>query len=156
VCLPTGDAAPGRVPEHVRALETEVAVLRTLRHENIVRYLGTGRDGDAVCVFLEYVQGGSIAGLLAKFGPFSEAVIRSYTRQVLRGLEYLHARGIVHRDTKVGGARRGGCGRSSFGLGRAALGPGVLWASSICAGLRFAWLGCAGLRVSMVPRNPVC
>lgn len=32
----------GRVAEHVRALEAEVAVLLQLNHRNIVRYLGTG------------------------------------------------------------------------------------------------------------------
>ena len=51
-------------------------------------------------IFLEYVPGGSIASLLAKFGAFSEQVVRVYTRQILAGLAYLHARGIVHRDVK--------------------------------------------------------
>jgi serine/threonine protein kinase len=75
-----------------------------------VRYLGTERTEDAMYIFLEYVHGGSIAGLLAKFGAFQEAVIRVYTRQILRGLEYLHARSIVHRDIKVRRrrGRRGG------------------------------------------------
>jgi len=79
-----------------------VGVLRGLKHDNIVQYLGTERTDDSMYIFLEYVHGGSIAGLLAKFGPFQEAVVRVYTRQILRGLEYLHARGIMHRDIKVG------------------------------------------------------
>lgn len=91
------EALQGRVAEHIRALEAEVDVLRTLKHENIVRYLGTERTGDALHIFLEYVPGGSIASLLTRFGAFSESVIRNYTAQLLRGLEYLHARGIMHR-----------------------------------------------------------
>ncbi|KAI8476309.1 MAG: kinase-like domain-containing protein [Monoraphidium minutum] len=94
------EALQGRVSEHIRALEAEVEVLRGLKHENIVQYLGTERTSDSMYIFLEYVHGGSIASLLAKFGPFQEAVIRVYTRQILRGLEYLHARGIMHRDIK--------------------------------------------------------
>ena len=39
---------------------------------------------------MEYVPGGSIASLLRKFGRFEEPLVRVYTRQVLRGLEYLH------------------------------------------------------------------
>lgn len=90
----------GRVAEHIKALEAEVAVLKTLKHENIVQYLGTERTEDSIHIFLEYVPGGSIASLLAKFGPFQESVIRVYTRQILRGLEYLHQKGIMHRDIK--------------------------------------------------------
>lgn len=91
------EALQGRVAEHIRALEAEVDVLKNLKHENIVRYLGTERTGDALHIFLEYVPGGSIASLLTRFGAFPEAVIRAYTAQLLRGLEYLHARGIMHR-----------------------------------------------------------
>ncbi len=49
---------------------------------------------------MEYVPGGSIASLLARFGPLKEAVIRQYTRAALSGLAYLHAAGIAHRDVK--------------------------------------------------------
>jgi len=85
---------------HVAALEAEVKVLGTLSHPNIVRYLGTARDQDSLNIFLEYVPGGSIAQLLSKFGPFNERVIRSYTRQLLQGLEFLHRHRIMHRDIK--------------------------------------------------------
>jgi serine/threonine protein kinase len=94
------EALQGRVAEHIKALEAEVEVLKTLQHENIVRYLGTEITEDSLHIFLEYVPGGSIASLLAKFGAFPESVIRVYTAQLLRGLEYLHQKGIMHRDIK--------------------------------------------------------
>eukprot|EP00775_Hariotina_reticulata_P009871 gene9871-10029_t len=93
-------ALQGRVAEHIKALEAEVEVLKTLQHENIVRYLGTERTEDALHIFLEYVPEGSIASMLAKFGALPESVIRLYTAQLLRGLEYLHQKGIMHRDIK--------------------------------------------------------
>lgn len=51
---------------------------------------GTEKGSDALTIFLEYVPGGSIASLLAKFGSFKESVVRVYTKQILQGLEYLH------------------------------------------------------------------
>ena len=38
--------------------------------------------------------------MLMEFGAFHEDVIAAYTRQILLGLQYLHGKGIVHRDIK--------------------------------------------------------
>eukprot|EP00899_Mesostigma_viride_P002866 jgi/Mesvir1/12580/Mv10329-RA.1 len=85
---------------HARGLQAEVAVLRQLRHPNIVRYLGTEKTDTSLNIFLEFVPGGSIASLLSKFGSFTEQVVGMYTRQILEGLEYLHHHRIMHRDIK--------------------------------------------------------
>jgi hypothetical protein len=52
-------------------------------------------------IFLEYVPGGSIYSLLKKFGSFPEDVIRTYTKRILVGLEYLHAHNIIHRGPSI-------------------------------------------------------
>eukprot|EP01107_Rhizomastix_libera_P008830 TRINITY_DN2432_c0_g1_i1.p1 TRINITY_DN2432_c0_g1~~TRINITY_DN2432_c0_g1_i1.p1 ORF type:complete len:996 (-),score=301.56 TRINITY_DN2432_c0_g1_i1:97-3084(-) len=78
----------------------EVGVLRLLKHENIVRFLGASVKEENLFIFLEYIPSGSISSLLLKFGPFSESVVKLYTRQILEGLQYLHNCKIVHRDIK--------------------------------------------------------
>jgi len=82
------------------SLEHEITLMKVMHHPNIVQYLGTTRDREALCIFLEYVTGGSIRQMLERFGQLDETVVRTYTRQLLLGLEYLHRNGIAHRDIK--------------------------------------------------------
>lgn len=100
---------PGQPTDATRqaaqALLVEVRCLQSLSHPNIVRYLGVERDDieGVISIMLEFCAGGSIASLLDKFGPFNEALTRSYLRMVLSGLHFLHTRpggGILHRDVK--------------------------------------------------------
>lgn len=75
----------------------ELQILSTLRHPNIVQYYGSCVEGSFLNIFFEFVSGGSIASLLAKYGSFKEAVIKKYTKQIITGLGYLHANNILHR-----------------------------------------------------------
>ena len=81
-------------------IKTEVELMRSLKHPNIVRYLGAQMDNRYLHIFQEWVPGGSVSSLLSKFGPFSIEVIQSYISQTLRGLVYLHDNDIMHRDIK--------------------------------------------------------
>ncbi|EEF42032.1 mitogen activated protein kinase kinase kinase 3, mapkkk3, mekk3, putative [Ricinus communis] len=86
--------------ECLKQLNQEIALISELSHPNIVQYYGSKMEEDKLSVYLEYVSGGSIQKLLNEYGPFSEPVIRSYTKQILCGLAYLHRRNTVHRDIK--------------------------------------------------------
>jgi len=81
-------------------IKTEVELMRSLEHTNIVRYLGAQMDDEYLHIFQEWVPGGSVASLLSKFGAFSIEVIQSYISQTLEGLNYLHDNNIMHRDIK--------------------------------------------------------
>lgn len=83
-------------------LQNEIRLLSRIQHPNIVQYLGSTIDKTThhLLIFLEYVAGGSLMSMMSKFGPFKEQVVRQYCIQVMKGLELLHQRGIVHRDIK--------------------------------------------------------
>jgi len=71
--------------------------------------------------FLEYVPGGSIGSCLLKHGKFDEEVTKSFTAQILGGLEYLHSKGILHRDLKADSIlveTSGVCKISGFGISK--------------------------------------
>ncbi|KAI9348024.1 kinase-like domain-containing protein [Obelidium mucronatum] len=84
----------------IDCLRSEILLLNELNHENVVRYLGFDIENTLVSVFLEYVGGGSIASMIAKFGKFDEPITQSLLHQIINGLEYLHDRCIIHRDIK--------------------------------------------------------
>jgi mitogen-activated protein kinase kinase kinase ANP1 len=84
----------------LKSLQNEINLLRNLQHPNIVRYIGTEVNPSSLSIFLEYIPGGSLKSLIEKFGCLEEAVVRTYSRQLLLGLEYLHRSGFAHRDIK--------------------------------------------------------
>ncbi|CCF55580.1 hypothetical protein KAFR_0A01420 [Kazachstania africana CBS 2517] len=105
----------------VEALRSEVSTLKDLDHLNIVQYLGFENKDNIYSLFLEYVAGGSVGSLIRMYGRFDEAMIRHLTIQVLRGLSYLHSRGILHRDMKADNLlldQDGVCKISDFGISR--------------------------------------
>nr|AAG51109.1 NPK1-related protein kinase, putative [Arabidopsis thaliana] len=100
VLITSNCASKEKTQAHIQELEEEVKLLKNLSHPNIVRYLGTVREDETLNILLEFVPGGSISSLLEKFGAFPESVVRTYTNQLLLGLEYLHNHAIMHRDIK--------------------------------------------------------
>lgn len=84
----------------IEALKREISLLRDLRHPNIVQYLGCSSSSDYLNIFLEYVPGGSVQTMLNSYGALPEPLVRSFVRQILTGLSYLHNRDIIHRDIK--------------------------------------------------------
>ncbi|XP_071954850.1 uncharacterized protein [Antedon mediterranea] len=81
-------------------LQEEVELLKNLRHKHIVGFLGVSLEDDTVNIFMQFIPGGSIASLLARFGALDEPVFCRYTKQILEGIEYLHTNNVIHRDIK--------------------------------------------------------
>ncbi|XP_050926048.1 mitogen-activated protein kinase kinase kinase 19 [Lates calcarifer] len=98
VSLDTSD--PDAAKRDYCRLQGEVELLKTLRHTNIVGFLGTFLHQHVVSIFMEYIPGGSIASILHRFGPLPERVLALYTHQILEGVAYLHLNRVIHRDLK--------------------------------------------------------
>eukprot|EP01138_Halocafeteria_seosinensis_P011166 gb/GECG01011404.1/.p1 GENE.gb/GECG01011404.1/~~gb/GECG01011404.1/.p1 ORF type:complete len:1434 (+),score=250.95 gb/GECG01011404.1/:1-4302(+) len=86
--------------EDIEITQGEIELLKKLRHPNIVEYVDSVRTQDYLYIALEYVENGSLTGLVKKFGTFNETLSAMYTAQVLQGLSFLHEQGVIHRDIK--------------------------------------------------------
>ncbi|EIM92594.1 kinase-like protein [Stereum hirsutum FP-91666 SS1] len=105
----------------VDALKLESETLKDLDHPHIVQYLGFEETPTFLSIFLEYVPGGSVGSCLRKYGKFDEEITKSFTEQILDGLEYLHSVGILHRDLKADNIlveQDGKCKISDFGISK--------------------------------------
>ncbi|KAF5179610.1 Mitogen-activated protein kinase kinase kinase [Thalictrum thalictroides] len=88
-------------------LQREQRILSSLNCSKVVGCMGfdvTNENGKAMYnLFMEYVVGGALSDKVRKEGgSLKECVIRSYTRDILEGLDYLHMNGLVHCDIKGG------------------------------------------------------
>ncbi|XP_021744332.1 serine/threonine-protein kinase HT1-like [Chenopodium quinoa] len=82
--------------------QQEVMMLATLKHPNIVRFIGACRKPMVWCIVTEYAKGGSVRQFLTKRHnrsvPLKLAVKQAL--DVARGMEYVHRLGLIHRDLK--------------------------------------------------------
>eukprot|EP01063_Lacrimia_lanifica_P012361 TRINITY_DN18986_c0_g1_i1.p1 TRINITY_DN18986_c0_g1~~TRINITY_DN18986_c0_g1_i1.p1 ORF type:complete len:861 (+),score=176.41 TRINITY_DN18986_c0_g1_i1:49-2631(+) len=78
----------------------ELHWLQKLRHGRIAAVKGFYVDAaaDQLLLYHEYVTGGSLHDAMAKRGRMMEGSVRRVAREVVQGLQYLHSRGVAHRD----------------------------------------------------------
>lgn len=84
---------------HQRFLQ-EARIAGQLEHPNIVSIYDVDDDGEAACIIMEYLAGGSLARLLQVEGKLDVETSLIYLRQMLVGLGAAHQMGVVHRDIK--------------------------------------------------------
>ncbi|KVG99933.1 Protein kinase, ATP binding site-containing protein, partial [Cynara cardunculus var. scolymus] len=86
-------------------LQKEQRFLSRLNSPHVISYMGFDVDYDnnkpKYNLFMEYAAGGTISDVIKNNGgSLDESLIRSYTRQILLGLNHLHSNHLVHCDIK--------------------------------------------------------
>ncbi len=89
-------------PRTEAAFQKEIQLLGKLDHENIVRALDAGYDGNVHYLVTEYVPGIDLRRQISRHGPLDQQRAVAVIVQAARGLAYAHRHGFVHRDVKPG------------------------------------------------------
>ena len=73
-----------------------------LNHPNIVSVFDTGSEDGVPYIVMEFVEGKTLADVLAEHGPLPAGRATAIARTVAAALSVAHDRGLVHRDVKPG------------------------------------------------------
>eukprot|EP00850_Spirogloea_muscicola_P021850 SM000265S09771 [mRNA] locus=s265:128209:135061:+ [translate_table: standard] len=111
LCIPLGNEVVAvkcldleRCSGTLEEVRKETQVMSLLHHPNLVRAHCSFAVGQFLWVVMPFCAGGSCLSIMKSAFPdgFEEAVIATVLKDTLKGLEYLHKHGHIHRDVKAG------------------------------------------------------
>lgn len=87
---------------NIESIKSEINILRSLDHPNIVKYFETYEDENYLHIVMEYIEGDNLFRVLTKQNKFkfSERIISQIMKCLLVAVLFLHHNGIIHRDIK--------------------------------------------------------
>jgi serine/threonine protein kinase len=82
------------------AVMNEVSILRSLRHKKIVSLLDFFEGPECFHIVMEKCNGGDVLDKVASIEHYTEKEACQFTQGLLEGVQFMHSRGIAHRDLK--------------------------------------------------------
>jgi WNK lysine deficient protein kinase len=89
-------------PDAARRIYSEVQLLSRLRHDSVIVFHTSWVDVPrrSFNFITELFSSGTLRSYRLRYPRVSLCAVRSWARQILAGLAYLHAHNVIHRDLK--------------------------------------------------------
>jgi len=86
--------------EELKLLGREIDIMKKVQHRNVLRLIEIYETDNLLSLVMELVNGGELFYKIVDKGSYSEREARDIIRQLVEGVDYLHSKGIAHRDLK--------------------------------------------------------
>jgi len=90
----------GELGDNERNLRNEVAILKSVKHENVIELKDIYETKDTIYLIMELVTGGELFEKIVEKKIFKERDAAVLIRKIAHAVAYLHENNIVHRDLK--------------------------------------------------------
>lgn len=82
-------------------IHREINLLKLLSHPNIVNLVEVMKSGKYIGIVLEYASGGELFDYILHHKYLKENVAKKLFAQLISGVDYMHSKGLIHRDLKL-------------------------------------------------------
>ncbi|CAJ2501703.1 Uu.00g045560.m01.CDS01 [Anthostomella pinea] len=82
--------------------QTELQIHSKMKQQNIVQFLRAFTFDNCTYLVLELCPNGSLMDMVKRRKGLTEPEVRFYSIQIAGAIKYMHAKGIIHRDLKMG------------------------------------------------------
>ncbi|RNA15922.1 mitogen-activated kinase kinase kinase 4 isoform X1 [Brachionus plicatilis] len=87
--------------QNLQEIADEINNVVDINHENLVKVYGSELHRKEIFIFMEFCGDQCTLDRLSRDASgLPENLVRKYTKSLLKGVEYLHERNIIHRDVK--------------------------------------------------------
>lgn len=81
-----------------RLMTREIDIMKALKHVNVLTFLFAYQKLQTSYIGLEYASDGNLSTYITIKGKLQKQVVQDYTVQVMKALEHLHTKNIIHRN----------------------------------------------------------
>nr|XP_061790088.1 kinase suppressor of Ras 1-like isoform X1 [Nerophis lumbriciformis] len=91
----------GNNEEHLKLFKEEVMNYRQTRHENVILFMGACMAPPHLAIVTSFCKGVTLYSLVRERGHLLDLNnTRQIAQEIVKGMGYLHAKGIIHKDLK--------------------------------------------------------